>query len=194
MPRGVLLDIRGVRFGRAVAVKRLGYKKGWGSIWLLRCDCGREFEEGVGNLRAGRRTSCGCLVKEHTISRNKERRGPKSDNWRGGQTIAGSIPWANLKIYRNKASAKKHGYTPLMVSAEDLATFYNFHDKHCDICGVEISAGRHSLHVDHDHGTGELRGFLCGPCNRMLGLSRDKSSVLRNAIAYIAGAPAKYAA
>src|SRR5438094_9480440 len=34
----------------------------------------------------------------------------------------------------------------------------------CAICGAPPPEGT-SLHVDHDHETGEVRGLLCFPCN-----------------------------
>lgn len=53
--------------------------------------------------------------------------------------------------------------------------------KCCPICGRVPG----KLHLDHDHETGEHRDYLCGPCNRALGLMQDDPEVLRAAAAYI---------
>lgn len=42
-----------------------------------------------------------------------------------------------------------------------------------------------SMHIDHDHGTGCFRGFLCARCNIMLGHAEDKPSTLRKAANYL---------
>ncbi len=39
----------------------------------------------------------------------------------------------------------------------------------CKICGVHQVELCKRLAVDHDHGTGEIRGLLCGSCNLALG-------------------------
>lgn len=39
----------------------------------------------------------------------------------------------------------------------------------CEACGAPADP----LHLDHDHNTGARRGWLCGPCNRALGLLQD---------------------
>lgn len=63
----------------------------------------------------------------------------------------------------------------------------------CDICN-EVAD---QLHVDHDHaccaGRGGssrtcgkcVRGFLCGPCNRALGMFKDSPDTIRKAAAYL---------
>lgn len=54
------LDIKGERFGKLVALERIGSTKHRAALWRLRCDCGGETTAHVGELRAGRRTACRC--------------------------------------------------------------------------------------------------------------------------------------
>ena len=53
----------------------------------------------------------------------------------------------------------------------------------CGICGREPS-DRISLHVDHDHRTGRIRGLLCFVCNSSLG-DLDDPDLLRAALRYV---------
>lgn len=56
-------------------------------------------------------------------------------------------------------------------------------DGKCAICG-DLMSGK-SMHHDHDHKTGEWRGWLCHWCNTGIGMFRDDISRLRNAISYL---------
>jgi hypothetical protein len=54
----------------------------------------------------------------------------------------------------------------------------------CALCESSPTQGI-SLHVDHDHGTGEIRGLLCMRCNNALGLFREDPDVLKRAARYV---------
>ncbi len=55
----------------------------------------------------------------------------------------------------------------------------------CRICGKK--PGKISLHVDHDHETGEIRGLLCVGCNSALGQFHDDTELLHRAVTYVTG-------
>jgi hypothetical protein len=76
-----------------------------------------------------------------------------------------------------------HGLTPA-----EYQEMYVRQDGRCAICSVtEPRAGRKSFCVDHDHGTGKVRGLLCTRCNTMIGNARDDVAILRAAIAFLEG-------
>lgn len=54
----------------------------------------------------------------------------------------------------------------------------------CAICGREPRPDI-SLHVDHDHGTGDIRGLLCFCCNNALGDFEDDYERLAAAVRYL---------
>lgn len=54
----------------------------------------------------------------------------------------------------------------------------------CEICGAKGTRAK-SLCIDHDHTTGEFRGWLCSKCNSGLGMLGDSEKSLRAAVRYL---------
>lgn len=56
----------------------------------------------------------------------------------------------------------------------------------CYGCQIQSSVvDTNVLHVDHDHQTMEVRGLLCGSCNRALGLLKDDKETLIRLATYL---------
>lgn len=52
----------------------------------------------------------------------------------------------------------------------------------CQICGEETA---HTLHIDHEHESGKVRGLLCNNCNAGLGRFGDDPDLLEAAAQYL---------
>jgi 23S rRNA G2069 N7-methylase RlmK/C1962 C5-methylase RlmI len=56
----------------------------------------------------------------------------------------------------------------------------------CAICGVDVvSVRQKTVHIDHDHETGKVRGILCAKCNTGLG-KLDDGRLFASAERYLA--------
>lgn len=90
-----------------------------------------------------------------------------------GDRNLGSM-YCGLPCERVAGRAKRYGTTTAQMLALTApgAT--------CDICGSDKPD-----HVDHDHSTGTVRGYLCGQCNVGLGMFKDSADSLRGAIRYL---------
>lgn len=59
------------------------------------------------------------------------------------------------------------------------------HGGSCNICGTTEKVGGRHLAYDHNHNTGNFRGFLCMNCNQGLGKFFDNIEILQLAIQYL---------
>ena len=73
---------------------------------------------------------------------------------------------------------KKYG-----ISLEEYKKQTSVRGNCCDICDKE----KPPLHVDHCHTTKKIRGYLCGSCNRAIGLLQDNPQTAYNAAIYLKG-------
>lgn len=57
----------------------------------------------------------------------------------------------------------------------------------CELCNrtPKESEGQRGLHLDHDHATGEFRGWLCGQCNTSLGKLGDSVEGILRTLKYL---------
>ena len=65
------LDVTGWRFGRLVALERVGRSPEGRAVWRCGCDCGRTTDVRLNHLRSGDTRSCGCLAAELSGERNR---------------------------------------------------------------------------------------------------------------------------
>lgn len=130
--------------------------------------------------RRGRKRDSLCCVCRHKEYRAKHPE--KHAAW--AKKYYPSYYQKNKPILREKnhAHALKREYG---ISSEAYDALLVMQDWKCAICCAGPEPNR-KMSVDHDHGTGVVRGLLCRNCNSGLGYFYDNPKFLRNAILYIA--------
>jgi len=72
------------------------------------------------------------------------------------------------------------------ITQEYYIYLENIQKRRCAICGTIPKR----LHVDHCHETDQVRGLLCGSCNRGIGMFKDNPAIVLSAHFYLlAGKP-----
>lgn len=143
-------DIRGERFGRLVALKRVDSKVSDNgrrrSVWLCKCDCGASKEVDLDSLLRGSTKSCGCLKNEMV--------GDKHPKWKHDLT-------EEDRGYKRLIE----GYDEWKSKVKELA------DYTCECCG-QRGGTLHSHHKDGYNWCKERRidvtngACLCKNCHK----------------------------
>lgn len=107
--------------------------------------------------------------------------------------IAGRAEYAKYpEKYRERQMIAKFGMT-----SADYDRMLAEQGGGCAICGRSDSKSKLDpdnpakhrsilkLHIDHDYNTGQVRGLLCGTCNRGLGSFHDDIEMLEKAAIYL---------
>lgn len=86
---------------------------------------------------------------------------------------------ANQNKNRDTKYKKKFG-----ISLEQAMDILALQDNKCAICETPMEMGP-KTHLDHNHNTNKIRGFLCQKCNHGLGLFQDSQKFLKSAVKYL---------
>lgn len=107
-------------------------------------------------------------------------------------SLAAIEKWKEKNPHRvRKAQRKCHIQKEYGITADQYDEMLSCQKFTCAICKqketrITKSTGEpQPLSVDHDHASGDVRGLLCGDCNRMIGLGKNSPSILRAAAEYL---------
>src|ERR1700722_2852769 len=108
-----------------------------------------------------------CMVCARNRSKLWRRANPE-------KAASKSKEWRKANPERQRAILSKHyGYpTPTRPLS-----------KICECCGR--APGKRALGLDHDHDTGQFRGWLCDNCNRGIGMLGDTLLGAQHAVEYL---------
>lgn len=87
------------------------------------------------------------------------------------------------RCYRLGRRAKLRDMVP-----SELLGMYIAQESRCAICGKaepDTPSREETLHVDHDHVTGAVRGLLCSTCNVATGMLKDDPALARKVAEYL---------
>ena len=71
------------------------------------------------------------------------------------------------------------------ITLEEYTSLYELQKGCCAVCLMHQSKRNRTLHVDHDHVAGKIRGLLCDNCNLALGLLKDSEDTLLRLVGYL---------
>ena len=84
-------------------------------------------------------------------------------------------------FFKNRALKSKYN-----ISLDQYEEMLEKQDHKCIICGIsEAESIDEILVVDHCHKTNQIRGLLCGLCNKGIGFFKDNPKFCKNAANYL---------
>ena len=129
--------------------------------------------------------ACNLARKKQWYAENREAVIAKVKAWQQENKDHVNAYHREYRKTRTAESREGHLRRKFGLSQADYDLLLGKQGGGCRICGKK--PGKISLHVDHDHATGEVRGLLCVGCNNALGQLHDDTELLRRAITYVTG-------
>ncbi|MFZ6002544.1 MAG: endonuclease VII domain-containing protein [Actinomycetota bacterium] len=140
-------------------------------------------------MRDGHRND--CIECNKAAKRERHARDPEPYRERARQwALENSERRAAYQAeYRNRPERKRvmrdlYYRRTYGITADEVDEMLDAQNGGCAICGAKPERLA-SMHVDHDHDLGHLRGLLCIACNQGLGQFRDNPEILLRAIVYL---------
>jgi hypothetical protein len=113
--------------------------------------------------------------REHVINRVKKWQRENPDR---------VVATRQRRIRDPRRDREQHLQRRFGISLDDYAELFEAQGGGCAICGRPPADGK-SLHVDHQHESGTVRGLLCFTCNGALGMLNEDEEVLARAFDYV---------
>jgi Recombination endonuclease VII len=113
---------------------------------------------------------------------------PERKNYAKGLCILCSAAKRYIRVIKDQRrtnNLRRYG-----ITEDEYYKLLSLQGNKCAICGGDSPRMGERIKyfsVDHDHNTGEIRGLLCGPCNRGIGLLKDCPVVVGKALDYLNG-------
>lgn len=139
---------------------------------------GHEYYEGTG-FKKGHKIGGGRLFQKGEHNGNEFKKG--FTPWNKGKKGLYSSPKKGKKY--PELSGENHPNWKGGVSTQykiKKVEEINPRPSNCEICG-EMGV----ICYDHDHATGEFRGWVCSPCNCIMGFANDDIQKLEKIILYL---------
>lgn len=90
----------------------------------------------------------------------------------------------NARPERKRALRDQYYRRTFGISADDFDALLDGQGGGCAVCG-SVPERAASLHLDHCHDSGAIRGILCLSCNQGLGKFRERADLLDAAARYL---------
>jgi group I intron endonuclease len=147
---GKFIDLTGQKFGRLTVIEYMGSNRYRVSMWLCKCDCGKEKTIHGGHLKDGSIKSCGCLKREcgGAFKHGHSRIGERSITYQRWQNMIDKCSNLNNISYENYNKIKiKICYR---WSNKNPRGFENFLKDMGECPGKEYSIGRINKNKGHN--------------------------------------------
>jgi hypothetical protein len=158
---------------------------------LSRGEISRDEFYRMAEMRDGFRNQCKDCMRARRrawYARNRERSIAYAKSWQVAhpERVVESRRRLNALPERKRKLRDAYYRRAFGISADEYDELLARQGGKCAICGEKPERAA-SLHLDHDHVTGEVRAILCLSCNQGIGKFRDDPELLERAARYLRG-------
>jgi len=194
MPRNLYAATCRRAVSEALRTNAVAVSPGSYDYWVKQCKkCGitKPFEDFYANKlgRDGLRPECKACNLAARKAKYAENPAPYIERVKRWQQENADRLNAYRREYRQRPERKladrdAHLRRKYGITIEDYSRMLEEQGGGCAICG-DPPPESGSLHVDHDHATGAVRGLLCVKCNNAIGAFAEEYELIRAAADYV---------